>query len=80
LHDCLEPDEMNFYLHGEESICTELMFECEDLDQLLDGKVFMSIANEGGLLYYFPNYSYNHVMTSTYGVWLVNTNEPITFD
>ncbi|MCK9398428.1 MAG: hypothetical protein M0Q51_00345 [Bacteroidales bacterium] len=79
-HDCLCPDEMNFYLHGEESVCTDLIFECDDLGDLIEDKVFMSINNEGSIYYGFPNYSYVHIMTNTYGLWVVDTNQPGTFN
>jgi len=79
-HSCLCPDEMNFYLNGEESVATDLIFQCEEIAELISGKDFTSINIEGSTITTFPNYKYVHIMYNVYGIWVLNTNEPNTFD
>jgi hypothetical protein len=87
-HDCLSPDEMNFYWAGTQSICSDISSFCEEeypgqCDQfaaLLDGKDFMYIDIIGEP-YYVDNYTdYQHRMLNTYGIWVANSNPPGTFN
>lgn len=87
-HDCLSPTEMNFYWHGTENICTDLLSfcssyypdDCDNLTALLDGKDFMFIDIIGELWPSSPYSNYHHRMLNTYGIWITNPNPPGTFD
>ncbi|HPI85782.1 MAG TPA: hypothetical protein PLR01_05375, partial [Bacteroidales bacterium] len=55
---CLTPDEMNFYWDGTDEVSNELLFDCEDISNLIVGKSFMSISIRGDNTTTYPNYWY----------------------
>lgn len=76
--DCLIPNEMNFYWDGTDSVCFDLVYDC--LGETLGERALTSISIIGDNSNTFPNYHYLHYLTNTYGIWIVNTNDPNTFD
>ena len=70
-HDCLEPDEMNFYLESTERVFKETLINEIDI---INDKVFISCDISGTAIYnYYTRYI--HYSINEYGV--VNyTNEP----
>ena len=64
---CLTPDEMNFYWDGTDEVSNELLFECEDISNLIEDKSFMSISILGDNTTTTPYYWYVHQLTNVYG-------------
>jgi hypothetical protein len=77
-HYCLCPEEMNFYWVGTKEVSTDILYSCEDIEEVIANKAFMSIdilgTNDLG-----EEYHYCHIMTNSYGIWIYNPNIPGTF-
>jgi hypothetical protein len=76
--DCLTPEEMNFYWHGTETVCFDLLFDFTE--ETIGERDFTSNSLIGENDTGCPYYHYLHRMINTYGIWILNTNEPNTFD
>jgi len=76
--DCLIPDEMNFYLQGTKKVCFELLNEC--LEDVIGERKFMMIDMIGDNTTQFPDYHYQHRMFCSWGIWVINENEPGILD
>jgi len=77
---CLCPDEMNFYWHSTEQVATDLVYTVTN--QQLGDRVLMSIYQVGDNTVHIPpnGYFYYQWLRNQYCHWLVNPNEPGTFN
>jgi hypothetical protein len=65
-HDCIPPDEMNFYLAGLEEVIYNIGYDC--FSQQLSGKIFSSCNMDWGLLVAPEESWFFHTANIQYGV------------
>lgn len=73
-HECLIPNEMNFYLNGMEHLIYDLAYQWFPYG--LDGKIFASCEIEGKFLIYQYTSTYMHEGFIHYGVSVGSGNPP----
>jgi hypothetical protein len=64
-HDCISPNEMNFYLDGLEEIVYDISYDC--FNQQLNGKIFSRCDMNWEFAYGYPNYWIFHKVNIEYG-------------
>ncbi len=77
-HDCLIPDEMNFYLDGMEHFIYDLGYQWYPSE--LDGKIFASIDIEGIKLFVWGTFQPMHICSIRYGVSVGGDPPPKSFE
>jgi len=77
---CLCPEEMNFYWHGTEEVCIDLIYTVTY--PYLGDRVLISVHQVGDHGYIIPPnpYPLYHELNNIYGTWVANPNEPGTFN
>jgi hypothetical protein len=65
-HDCIPPNEMNFYLAGLEEIVYDISYNC--FSQQLIGKIFAGCDVQSYIYYGYPDYIIFHSVNIQYGI------------
>lgn len=81
-HECLSPDEMNFYLQGTNEVFYTVLYDNDCIGGVINGKNFITINNMWGdmTVNSGENYWIGHIATVEYGIWVLNNNEPQIFE
>jgi len=77
-HYCLCPDEMEFYWIGSSDVSNDSVYSC--IPEVLGERDFISIEMTGDNTSGYPNYTLQHHLFNTYGIWVYTQYEPDSFE